>query len=165
MNEALVTLLFDVVERLEKCIRQHESPAMVSVQGQRTLVITDYDYLPDQPTAAAFEQRAADQARRIAATRWVLAVPQVWVINERDVAVRAVSDHPLRPGEQESITWMAFDRDDGIDYGRVPYARRPNGEPVFDEPEVFTVPLGPGTLMPGHTLLRSFIDDDQASAE
>lgn len=165
MNDALVTLLFDVVERLEKCIRGHESPAIVSVQGERTLVLTDYDYLRDPAAAAAFEQRAAIHARRIAATRWVLAVPQVWVINERDVAARAVSDHPLRPGEQESITWMAFDHDDGIDYGRVPYVRRPNGEPVFDDPEVFTVPLSPGTLTPGRTLLRNFIDDDQTSTE
>jgi hypothetical protein len=159
MNDALAALLFDVVGRLERSIRAHESPAIVALEGQRNLTLSDYDYLRDDDAAGAFERRAADQARRIAALRWVLAVPQVWVINERDIEVRAVSSHPLRPEEQEAITWMAFDQADGIDYGRVPYARRPSGEPVFGEPEVFTVPLIPGERMPGHTLLRSLMDE------
>src|SRR5262249_45835260 len=134
MNDDVVALLFTAVERVEQHIRADEYPAVIAVEGQRTLMLSDYDYLRDYAAAAAFERRAASHARRVAAIRWVLAVPQVWVINERDVAVRAVSPHPLREGEQEAITWMAFDRADGVDYGRVPYARRPSGEPVFDEP-------------------------------
>jgi hypothetical protein len=47
----------------------------------------------------------------------------------------------------------------------VPYTRRPGGEPVFGEPEVFTVDLiNPGDLMPGFTLLRTLFDDDAGGA-
>jgi hypothetical protein len=60
---------------------------------------------------------------------------------------------------------MAFDRTDGVDYGRVAYARRPNGEPVFEDPEVFTVPLRPGELMPGYTLLNDLMGDDESSTD
>ncbi|GAA4495766.1 hypothetical protein GCM10023191_036920 [Actinoallomurus oryzae] len=58
------------------------------------------------------------------------------MINERHVATQPVSPDPLRSGEQEALTWMAFDRTDCVDHGRVAYARRPNGEPVFEDPEV-----------------------------
>jgi hypothetical protein len=162
MNDDVAALLFAVVERVEQHVKAEEYPAVVAVGGERTLMLSDYDYLRDSDAAAAFERRAASHARRVAATRWVLAVPQVWVINERDVAVRAVSPHPLREGEQEAITWMAFDLADGVDYGRVLYTRRPNGEPVFDEPEMFTAPVFSGELMPGNMLLRSFLDDNSA---
>ncbi|MFB9832848.1 hypothetical protein [Actinoallomurus acaciae] len=160
MNDDLVALLFDVVRRQEERIQADEYLAILIVEGQRKLVLTEYDYLRDRKAAEAFERRAAIHARKIAAIRWVFSVPQVWVINERDVEVRAVSPHPLRPGEQEAITWMGFDQADGVDYGRVPYTRRPSGEPVFGEPEVFTVPVFSGDLMPGNTLLRSLMDDD-----
>ncbi|MEQ4721822.1 hypothetical protein [Nonomuraea sp. B19D2] len=64
---------------------------------------------------------------------------------------RAVSNHPLREGEEEAITWMSFDRSNGVDYRRVPYTRRPNGEPVFDDPEMFTVAVRPAEHMPGYS--------------
>jgi hypothetical protein len=163
MNDDVVALLSAAVERVEQHIRADEYPAVVAVEGQRTLMLSDYDYLREHAAAVAFERRAAGHARRVAATRWVLAVPQVWVINEHDVAVRAVSPHPLREGEQEAITWMAFDQADGVDYGRVPYARRPNGKPVFGEPEMFTAPVFAGELMPGNTLLRSLMDNDEST--
>jgi hypothetical protein len=158
VNEDVVALLFDVVGRLERNIRAQDCPAIVALEGQRHLVLSDYDYLRDQDTAAAFERRAADRAKQIVASRWVFAVPQVWVINERDVEVRAVSHHALRPGEEEAITWMAYDEADGIDYGRVPYTRRPNEDPIFGEPEVLTVSVYPGEAMPGYLLLRALID-------
>jgi hypothetical protein len=161
MNDDVVALLLDVVARLEERIHAGEYVAMVALQGDRTLVLSDYDYLLDQTAARAFEQRAADHGRRIGAHRWVFAVPQVWVINERDVATRAPSPHPLRPGEEEAVTWMAFDNADGVDFGRVPYTRRPHGEPVFGDPEVFTVPLMPGDPMPGNTLLRELLDEEE----
>lgn len=159
MNDEIVGLLFDVVERLERSIQARDCPAIILLDGDRKLALSDYDYLHDRDTAVAFEHRVADHARRIAATRWVAAVPQVWLINERDVEARAVSHHPLRPGEQEVITWMAFDAGDGVDYGRVPYTRRPNGEPVFGEPEVFTVGVSPGETVPGYILLRDLMDE------
>ncbi|WP_329242788.1 hypothetical protein OG417_44735 [Actinoallomurus sp. NBC_01490] len=165
MNDDLVALLFKTVRRAEHHIQAGEYLAILAMEGQRPLVLTDYDYVLDPSAAAAFEHRAAVHARRIDVERWVLAVPQVWVINERDVATRSVSPHPLRPGEQEAITWMAFDRADGVDYGRVAYARRPNGEPVFEDPEVFTVPLRPGELMPGYTLLNDLMGDDESSTD
>lgn len=161
MNDDVVALLFDVVDRLEQQIQAGEYLAMVVLQGDRMLVLSDYDYLRDRAAAKAFEQRAAVHGRRIGVVRWVLAVPQVWVINERDVEMRAPSPEPLREGEDEVIVWMAFDEADGVDYGRVPYTRRPSGEPVFGEPQVFTVPLMPGDLMPGNTLLRELVGGEK----
>ncbi|MBB5966438.1 hypothetical protein [Planomonospora venezuelensis] len=74
--------------------------------------------------------------------------------------VAAVSNHPLREGEQEAITWMSCDRDDGVDYGRVAYARRPSGEPVFEDPEVFTVGVRPHEGIPGFALLGEHLMDE-----
>ncbi|MGC9537784.1 hypothetical protein [Streptomyces sp. UG1] len=70
----------------------------------------------------------------------------------------AVSNLPLREGEREAIAWMSFDTADGVDYGLVPYTRS-NGEPIFDEPEVFTVPLHPRDKAPGRILLRTLTRD------
>lgn len=56
---------------------------------------------------------------------------------------------------------MSFDLNDGVDYGRVAYTRRPNGEPIFDEPEIFTVEVRPDALMPGYTLLQTYLDTTQ----
>ncbi|MFI9559132.1 hypothetical protein [Nonomuraea endophytica] len=156
MNAETADLLFDVVRRLEQSIVARECPAIVAVEGARKLVLSDYDYLRDQATAAAFESRAAVKGKEIGAVRWVLAVPQVWFFEPPStISVRAVSNHPLREGEQEAITWMSFDRDDGVDYGRVAYARRPSGEPVFDEPEIFEVGIRPRPEAPGYTLLQA----------
>ncbi|GAA3624641.1 hypothetical protein GCM10022419_132800 [Nonomuraea rosea] len=157
MNDDTAALLFDVVDRLEGSIVTRECPAIVALGGERLLVLSDYDYLRDPESAASFETRAAAKAQEVQATRWVLAVPQVWMITPDKVYSRAVSNHALREGEQESITWMSFDQSDGVDYGRVPYTRRPNGEPVFDEPEMFAVGVRPAEHMPGYTLLQAFL--------
>ncbi|MGP4102278.1 hypothetical protein [Nonomuraea sp. KM90] len=156
MNDETAALLFDVVGRLEKSIIARECPAIVAIQGERLLVLSDYDYLRDQQTATSFERRAATKAQELAATRWVFAVPQVWTITSDKVFSRAVSNHPLRDGEQEAITWMSFDLSDGVDYGRVPYIRRPTGEPVFDEPEMFRIGVRPAENMPGYALLGAY---------
>ena len=158
----MLALLDDVVDRLERAIRARDCPAIVVLQGERTLTLSDYDYLRDLETAARFERRVAEHARRIGAGRWVFAVPQVWVQTPEGISARAVSNLPLREGEQEAITWTAFDIDDGVDYGLVPYTRRPNGEPVFDEPEVFTADVTPGERAPGWTLLRTLMEDDNS---
>jgi hypothetical protein len=160
VNEQTFSLLRDVAERLERAIRSRDCPAIVALEGRRRLVLSDYDYLRDDQAAHAFEDKAAGHARRIEATRFVFAVPQVWVVTPGEVATRAVSNHPLRPGEQEAITWMSFDVTDGVDYGRVPYTRRPSGEPIFDEPETFTVEVWPEEQMPGFRLLRALMSDD-----
>jgi hypothetical protein len=55
---------------------------------------------------------------------------------------------------------MSFDQSDGVEYGRVPYTRRPSGEPVFDEPEMFTVGVRPAEHMPGYTLLQALFPND-----
>ncbi|MEV4170126.1 hypothetical protein [Nonomuraea sp. NPDC049709] len=159
MNDETAALLFDVVQRLEKSIIARECPAIVALLGERRLVLSDYDYLRDLQSVVSFESRAAAKALEIQATRWVLAVPQVWVITPDKVFSRAVSNHPLREGEHEAITWMSFDQSDGVDYGRVPYTRRPSGEPVFDEPEMFTVGVRPAEHMPGYALLQAFLPD------
>ncbi|MFG1697106.1 hypothetical protein [Nonomuraea sp. NPDC049309] len=161
MNEATAHLLFDVVERLENNIVALECPAMVAMEGRNKLVLSDYDYLRDTTTAEAFEAKAAEKALEIDAVRWVLAVPQVWLFKPPStISVRAVSNHPLREGEQEAITWMSFDRDDGVDYGRVAYVRRPSGEPVFEDPEIFDVGIRPAETMPGFVLLQRCLDKE-----
>jgi hypothetical protein len=161
MTPETVALLFDVVHRLETSIVARDSPAIVALEGQRKLVLSDYDYLRDRDTAAAFETRVASKAREIEAARWVLAVPQVWIFKPPStIAFRAVSSHALRDGEQEAIAWMSFDQGDGVDYGRVAYARHPSGEPVFEEPEIFEVGIRPREVMPGYTLLSMFLSKD-----
>ncbi|GAA2653554.1 hypothetical protein [Nonomuraea recticatena] len=162
MNAETADLLFDVVRRLEQSIVARDCPAIVAIEGARKLVLSDYDYLRDRETAVAFESRAAAKGREIGADRWVLAVPQVWFFEPPStVSVRAVSNHPLREGEQEAITWMSFDRDDGVDYGRVAYARRPSGEPIFEEPEIFEVGIRPRAEAPGYTLLQASLRDGE----
>ncbi|MGW4793927.1 hypothetical protein ACWEPC_16140 [Nonomuraea sp. NPDC004297] len=161
MNEATAHLLFDAVERLEKNIVARECPAIVAMEATDKLILSDYDYLRDADTAAAFEARAAEKALEIGAVRWVLAVPQVWLFKPPStITVRAVSNHPLQEGEQEAITWMSFDREDGVDYGRVAYARRPNGEPVFEDPEIFDVGVRPAEVMPGFAFLRRLLTEE-----
>jgi len=158
MNDDTADLLFDVIERLQRSILARDCPAIVVMQGQRKVVLSDYDYLRDRSTAAAFEALAAAKARDIGATRWVLAVPQVWKISSSEISTRAVSNHPLREDEQEAITWTAYDHQDGVDYGRVAYTRRPSGEPVFAEPQVLTVAVRPGDATPGYGLLRALLE-------
>ncbi|MFD5321138.1 hypothetical protein [Streptomyces sp. NPDC127098] len=165
MNEATETLLHEAVERLQAAIRSRDCPAVVALHGQRTLLLSDYDYLRDAATAHAFEHRAAEKAREIKATRWVIVVPQVWLATDTGISARAVSNLPLRDGENEVISWTAFDADDGVDYGFVPYTRRPNGSPVFDEPKIFTEPVHPHAQMPGITLLRGLNDGTDPTAD
>ena len=160
MNDETAALLMDVVGRLEGSIRVRDCPAIVALDGIGRLFLSDYDYLRDEAAAQAFERRAAGKAQEIETVRWVFAVPQVWVARKGIVSVRAVSNDPLRKGEQEAITWMSFDREDGVDYGRVAYARRPNGDPVFEEPEMFTIEVRPAEGMPGITLLHALMGED-----
>ncbi|WP_405657738.1 hypothetical protein [Streptomyces sp. NBC_00079] len=165
MNQDTESLLFDVAGRLERAIHERDCPAVVALQGDRTLVMSDYDYVRDAATAAAFEERTAERARQIHARRFVFAVPQVWIITDEGVDARAVSNLPLRAGEREVIAWMTFDVVDGVDYGLVPYTRRPSGEPIFDEPEVFTVPVHPREQAPGRILLRALTQDGTRSTD
>jgi hypothetical protein len=160
MNQDTETLMFGVVDRVEQAIRDRDCPAVVAVQGDRVLVLSDYDYLRDRDTAVAFEERAAAEAREIHAVRFVLAVPQVWLSTEGDLQARAVSNLPLREGEREVIAWMSYDTGAGIDYGHTPYVRRPNGTPVFDDPEIFTAPVRPYEIYPGRHLLRTLLDGE-----
>lgn len=45
MNDETAALLFDAVGRLELNILAGECPATVILQGQRLLVLSDFDYL------------------------------------------------------------------------------------------------------------------------
>lgn len=159
MNHATEVLLRDVLGRLERAICERDCPAIVALQAARTLVLSDYDYLRDDPTAHAFEHRAADKAKQIHAVRFAFGVPQVWLFAQDAVYGRAVANLPLREGEQELIAWMSFDLDDGVDYGYLPYARRPNGEPVFDGDTVIIGPVQPYDEYPGRHLLRALTHD------
>ncbi|WP_026416975.1 hypothetical protein [Actinomadura oligospora] len=159
MNEHTEALLRDAVKRLQQAIRAHDCPAIVVLDGSPRLVLSDYDYLRDDATARAFELRAAAKAKQTGATRWALAVPMVWLITEHSIAARPVTNHPLREGEQEVIMWTVGDLAEGVDYGRVSYVRRPDGTPVFDDPEVAAVTLGPADYTIGFVLLQTLTDE------
>jgi hypothetical protein len=147
-------MLDRVVTALQSEIGSGQAPAVVAIGGTRPLVLTDYDYQHDEAAAQGFERSAASRVREAHATRWVLAVPQVWLIASNVVSVRAVSNLPLREGESEAITWMAVDLSEGVDYGRVPFTRNPGGAPVFGDIEVIAVHASPAPGMPGYTMLR-----------
>ena len=160
MTPGTEELLDRVVRTLEREISAGQCPAVVAVGGSRPLVLSDYDYQRDEAAADSFERRAAARAKEAHATRWVFAVPQVWLIASNVVSVRAVSNLPLRPGESEAITWMAFDLADGVDYGRVPFTRRPDRAPEFGDVEAITVQASPAPGMPGYTMLRLTVSDE-----
>lgn len=168
MNDETASLLLEVIKRLEHNVRAGDCPAIAALDGEPATVLSDYDYLRDDAAATAFELRAAARVRETGARRWVLAVPQVWVVKAGVVSTRAVSNHPLREGEQEAITWVSFDAAEGVDYGRVVFARRPSGEPVFDDPEQFTpdARVRPAPGIPGYALLQALTqDNDEVAGE
>jgi hypothetical protein len=161
MNPETGQLLGKVIEALQGSIRAGDCPAVAAVGGaSRTLTLSDYDYQRDDAAAASFERRAASKAAETGATRWVIAVPQVWAITPDLISVRSVSNLPLRPGESEAITWTAFDLADGVDYGRVPFTRQPRGVPVFGDIEIIAVQASPSESMPGYTMLRHYTRAD-----
>ncbi|MFM9609376.1 hypothetical protein [Streptomyces niveiscabiei] len=147
---------------MERAVDDRDRPAIVALQGDRKLLLSDYDYLRDQETARAFEDRAAAKAREIHTVRFAFAVPQVWLFTDKTIYSRAVANLPLREGEQELIAWTAFDLEDGVDYGYLPYARRPSGEPVFDDDDqmVITAPTRPKGSYPGLRLLKDLMQDE-----
>ncbi|WP_419995018.1 hypothetical protein [Streptomyces boninensis] len=158
MNQETEVLLLDVVERLQRAILARDCPAVVALQGEETLVMSEYDYLRDADTGSAFERRAAGEGRRIAATRFVFALPQVWLPDDEGVQARAVANLPLREGEDEVVSWMSYAVDDGVDYGFVPYVRQGDGRPDFGRPTMLTTPLQPGDATPGRELLRIVLE-------
>ncbi|WP_329373368.1 hypothetical protein OG896_39735 [Streptomyces sp. NBC_00669] len=98
--------------------------------------------------------------REAAATphvRIVFGIPQVRLVVGQEIAGRTVSHHPRRECEREVLAWTGHDAEDGVDYGHVPYARRPNGEPVFDDPEIFDAPVHPYDEYPGRVLLKALL--------
>lgn len=160
VNHDTETLMFGATDRVQQAIRDREAPAVVVLQGDRLLIMSDYDYHRDRDTAATFERRAAAKAQDIHAVRFVFAVPQIWQRSDSGIDAGAVSNTPLREGEHEVIAWLAYDTTSGVDYGHVPYTRRPNGTPVFDDPEIFTNPVRPYDRYPGWLLLRLLLEAD-----
>jgi len=165
MSPDTLDLLLQVIGRLERHVHDRDCPAVVAMVGSRRLIMTDFDYLRSEQTASDFETRAAARARAIDAARWVFAVPQVWTFSTGKGAARAVSNHPLRPGEEEAITWMSVDHSEGVDYGLVPFQRRLDGSPVFGEPETFTAEIHPAEAMPGYMMLRQVLDTPDTPSE
>jgi hypothetical protein len=161
-------LVEDVTGRVERAVRAGDCPAIVGLCGERDLFLSDYDYLCHRLCAVAFEHRASTYARKIAARRWVFAVPQVWHYGDDAIEARPLFTGPVEPDEQEAILWMSFDVEDGVDYGRVLFARRPSGEPVFDSAQYLDGPALPTTDTPGNVLLRLLTgdhDEDGQSTE
>jgi hypothetical protein len=164
MNSEIEQLLSEVIQRVQRSIDAGDCPAIAGIGGQRITFLSDYDYLRDDQTAAKFEERAAAVVRDAQARQWVIAVPQVWLIAGGTVSVRAIANLPLRQGESEAITWTACDLDEGIDYGRVGFTRRPSGEPVFADPEIITRQARPAPGLPGYTILQLMFDREPGEA-
>jgi len=154
MNRGTEELLRDVIRRLSQAVRNRDCPAVLALRGDRDYVLSDYDYLRDDATARSFEERAAVKIRGTGAGCWVLAVPQVLRRTDDGLVSRAVSNLPLRAGEQEALLWMSYDATDGVDYGVVAVDRGPDEAPTFAEPEIFTATLIPGEHAPGRHLLE-----------
>ncbi|WP_261558202.1 hypothetical protein [Frankia tisae] len=129
-------------------------PAILGLQGDRNLSLSDYPYLTSWATALAFEIRAAATAQASHTHRWILAVPQVWYDDGEIIQARPLYTMPLQPSETETISWMSYDATDGVDYGRLPFACRPDGQPVFDDLDYFTSPVQPLLRHPGGALRR-----------
>ncbi|WP_239396498.1 hypothetical protein [Frankia sp. CiP3] len=162
MNSETWALVEDIATRVQHAVRAGDHPAIVGLYGDRNLTLSDYDYLISWATSLAFEIRAATQAQAIATHRWVFAVPQVWFHDGDTIQACPLFTAPLQLGETETISWMSYDEGDGIGYGRVEFARRPNGDPVFEEPEYFTTPMNPLPRHSGaalHRLLAANIPD------
>lgn len=158
MNDATWMLVTDVVERVQHSIRMTDYPATVILDGDRRQILSDYDYVGGESARVAFETRAAEHARQLSIHRFAIAVPQVVERAPGGLQSRGLSDQPLRPGEQESVVWTAYDAADGVDYGWAPYARRPDGQPVFDSPTIFDLPVNPTEKTPGVRLLHLLLD-------
>ncbi|GAA2101868.1 hypothetical protein GCM10009801_75490 [Streptomyces albiaxialis] len=150
-------LLLDVSARLEWAVTARDCPAIVSIRGTRQWTMSDYDYLRDDATAAAFEQHAAHKARTVEARVWVFMVSMVVVFQDDCVLGRPVANLPLREGEQEALMWTSYHATDGIDFGMVPYTRCPSGEPVYDDPEVFEDPIRAEDADPGRLMRATFL--------
>ncbi|MBL7491889.1 hypothetical protein I6A60_20170 [Frankia sp. AgB1.9] len=162
MNSETAELVEDITGRVQRAVCAGDYPAIVGLQGERTLVVSDYDYLFNWATALEFEIRTAARAQAIATYRWVFAFAQVWHDDGETILARPLHAGPLQPGETETISWMSCDADDGVDYGRVQFARRPGGQPVFDEAEYFDTPMDALNRLPGsamHRLLMAGIPD------
>jgi len=128
MNSETAVLVEDITARVQRAVCAGDYPAIVGLHGERTLVLSDYDYLMSWATGLEFEIRAAAKAQANATHRWVFAVAQVWYDDGETIQARPLHTAPLQPREVETISWMSYDADDGIDYGQVPFARRPGGQ-------------------------------------
>ncbi|WP_322768957.1 hypothetical protein [Frankia sp. Cr1] len=154
MNDATWTLVTDVVGRVQQSIRMADCPAVVILDGDRRQVLSNYDYIHGEDARTDFETRAAEHARQLHVRRFAFAVPQIIEMLPGGLQAHAFSGRPLRACEQESVVWTAYDADDGVDYGWAPYTRRPGGQPVFDEPTTFDLPVQATERTPGIRLLR-----------
>ncbi|CAO5150985.1 conserved hypothetical protein [Frankia sp. AiPs1] len=159
MNDITWTLVIDVVNRVQQSIRMTDYPAIVILDADRRQILSDYDYVHGEHTRVDFETRAADRARALHARRFTLAVPQIIEMRPDGLQAHPFSVRPLRDGEQECVVWTAYDATDGVDYGWAPHSRRPDGQPVFDEPSTFHLPARPGDGFPGLRLLQLLTDE------
>ncbi|MCM3883161.1 hypothetical protein [Frankia sp. R82] len=157
MNDATWNLVTDVVGRVQQSIRMTDYPAIVVLDGDRRQIMSDYDYVHGENARTDFETRAAEHARTLHARRFTFAVPQIVEVHLDGLHAHTFSVRPLRDGEQESVVWTAYDAADGVDYGWAPYSRRPDGQPVFDEPRTFDLPTLPTDGFPGVRLLHLLV--------
>jgi hypothetical protein len=104
-------LVDDVVGRVQQAIRAHDQPAITVIATDHELVLSDSAYLLGRAEADAYERRAAAEARRVAAGRLALAVPQIMITADDDtVRFRSPYADPAHDGEErEAIVWMAYD--------------------------------------------------------
>jgi hypothetical protein len=156
----------DVVGRVQQAVRAHDQPAITVVETDHELVLNDSTYLFGRAAADAYEQRVATEAHRVAASRLALAVPQIMVTFDDDtVRFRSPLADPVYDGEErETIVWMAYDVEDGVEHGRRPLHPPRRGTRVRRPDEMVFVALHPAPGMPGNTLLRLLLDEPRQPA-
>ncbi len=168
MNVESHVLLDDVVRQVQEALRKGDQPALAVLEGESARTLSSSAYLRDPVKVQEFERRVAREADTVGLDRLVLAVPMISTqvpLTDSDDAIRVRSPYagPLRDDDDERhvIVWMAYDTEDGVEYGMVPYTRARDGTPAFGDPDRFvSIPLNPGPGLPGVVLLGELLDEN-----
>lgn len=131
---SMIELMERVVDKLEAAVLKNNlGTAVVHIDTERPLIMSDDTYWATKDTATHFEARAARRVVGHAATRWVFGTTIIIEDGEDAVRMRPPNPHfPPRQGEEEVLWLVAVDLDEGIDIARVDVTRD-GGIPTFGE--------------------------------
>jgi hypothetical protein len=124
------------ISRAQELVSQSHPAAVVVLDCQPPLTLVEHDYWQSADNAARFERRAGELAVRHQVRRATFAVPLICQEHDDGARFRPPSGLP-RKGQTEQLWVLGIDLDgDGMDLCRVLYTRRPDGTPVFADPQL-----------------------------